>query len=206
MHTLYWEKLSGVIAPEIILTELSVPYEKVCVDMAAGEHLQDSYLSVNPTGQVPAMRLPDQTVIGESAAIVLALGEEFPGTSLVPAVQDADRSHFLYWLLHMATAGYMTAGRVGHPERYTSDQGDVESVFEVAKSHYDRFFGVMDQAISGDPYFLPRGYSALDIYLTMLSLWHYNVDKLNQENPKVARLCEAVKSRPAYKQVINGHA
>ena len=206
MHTLYWEKLSGGIAPELMLAELSIPYEKVYVDMAAGEHLEDPYLSLNPTGQVPAMRFPDQTIIGESAALVLALGEEFPGNGLVPTPEEQERSFFMYWLLYMATTGYTTAGRVGHPERYTTDEEAIDSVLEAAKTHYDRFFGVVNQAIDGDPYFLKRGYSALDIYLTMLSLWHYDVDKLNEENSRVAKLCEAVKARPSYQEIIRAHA
>ena len=74
MYTLYWEKYSGSITPHVMLEESGIAYQKTYIDMAAGEHLGPPYLSVNPTGQVPAMKFPNDIVIGESAALVLALG------------------------------------------------------------------------------------------------------------------------------------
>lgn len=38
MYTLFWEKLSGAIAPHVVLEELGVPYETYYVDMGAGQH------------------------------------------------------------------------------------------------------------------------------------------------------------------------
>lgn len=132
-------------------------------------------------------------------------GEQLPELNLVPSEGDSDRAYFLYWLLYMATSGYMTAGRVGHPERYTVDESAVESVHRAAISHYDHFFGVIDQAISGVPNFLARGYSALDIYLRMLSLWHDDIARLYSKAPKVARLCQAVQEKPSFRTVMAEH-
>jgi glutathione S-transferase len=101
-YTLYWEALSGAMAPQIMLEEMGVAYRKVAVDMARGEHRSPEYLAINPTGQVPVLGLPDGTVIGESAAIVLVLGERHPEAGLVPLVGDPDRPAFLRWLIFMA--------------------------------------------------------------------------------------------------------
>jgi glutathione S-transferase len=205
MYTLYWERLSGVIAPEAMLREMDIPYERICVDMAAGEHLEEHYLAINPTGQVPAMRYPNGQVIGESAAMVLSLGERHPDSGLVPLPQEPDRPQFLYWLLYMAATGYPTAGRVGHPERYTTDQNVISSVLSAADAQNDRFFGILNSAIGGNPYFLPRGFSALDIYLTMLALWHSDTRKLDEQNPKIAVLRHAVFDRPSFRNVMIEH-
>ena len=64
--------------------------------MTAGEHLSLEYLAINPTGQVPALTLPDGRVIGESSAIVLALGEEHLDGKLAPLQGAADHPAFLY--------------------------------------------------------------------------------------------------------------
>ena len=85
-YTLFWEAMSGAMAVELLLEEMELDYTRVPVDMARGEHRSPDFLALNPTGQIPALRLPDGTVIGESAAIILTLGERHPGP-LVPAAR-----------------------------------------------------------------------------------------------------------------------
>ena len=65
----------------------------------AGGHQQGGYLRQNATGLVPALKLPNSHTIGESAAIVLHLGEQCSNGQLVPQANDNERPDFLYWLL-----------------------------------------------------------------------------------------------------------
>ncbi len=205
MYTLFWEKGSGSIVVQALLEEMGVTYDKNYVDMEAGEHQNSEYLRQNPTGLVPALKLPNSHTIGESAAIVLHLGEQCSDGQLIPQSGNNERPDFLYWLLFMATTGYTTFGRLCHPERYTQDQSNLEPVRVVAKDDVTRFFDVLEEGIKGEPYFLPFGFTALDIYLTMLAGWHPDKKALFQRNPKIARLCDAVEARPAYKKVIADH-
>ena len=205
MYTLYWEEMSGAIAPQAMFEEMGMDYEKTAVDMAAGEHQSPEYLKINPTGQVPALKLPGGQVIGESAAIVLLLGDKHPHGNLVPSIGDTDRSAFLYWLLYLATSGYMTFGRYAHPERFTKDQDAIATVRLAAEEQVERLFDILEGVISGEPFFLARGYTALDIYLTMLTAWHSAREEMFKRNPKVAALCMAVENRPAYRRVMNDH-
>jgi glutathione S-transferase len=204
-YKLYWEILSGAIAPQMMLEEIGAPYERVSVDMEAGDHKTEDYLSINPTGQVPALRMPDGTVIGESAAIILVLGERHPRSGLVPLVTEPDRAIFLYWLLFMATSMYMGFVRSNHPERFTLDHTTTESIRLAALEALDRNFGVLDRAIQGSPFFLARGFSALDAYLTMLLVWHPNLDQLFEQFPNVGALYHATNERPACARVMAEH-
>jgi glutathione S-transferase len=187
------------------MRQKNVTYDRNYVDMEAGEHQKNEYLRQNPTGLVPALKLPDSRTIGESAAIVLHLGEQCSDGQLVPQSGDDERPDFLYWLLFMATTGYTTFGRLAHPERYTQDQSALDPVRLVAEDDVTRFFDVLEGGIKGEPYFLSFGFTALDIYLTMLAGWHPDRNALFQRNPKIAMLCTAVESRPAYKKVIADH-
>ena len=205
MYTLFWEKGSGSIAVQALLEEMNVTYDRSYIDMEAGEHHKEKYLKQNPTGLVPALKLPNLHTIGESAAIMLHLGEQCSDGLLVPQSDDAERPDFLYWLLFMATTGYTTYGRLAHPERYTQDQSALEPVRLAAEEDVTRFFDVLEGGIKGEPYFLSFGFTALDIYLTMLAGWHPNKKALFQRNSKIARLCAAVEDRPAYKKVIADH-
>jgi glutathione S-transferase len=206
MYTLFWEKGSGSIVVQALLEEMGVSYEPRHVDMASGEHKGRDYLQQNPTGLVPALGLPNKQTIGESAAIVLHLGEQGADNPLVPQPGDADRPEFLYWSMYMATIGYPAFTRIAHPERYTKDQDAIDPVRLAAEDAATMLLDVLEDAIKGRPYFLSSGFSALDLYLTMLSEWHPDKSALFKRNPKIALLCLEVKKRPAYKKAITDHS
>ncbi len=204
-YTLYWEAFSGAIAPQAMFEEMGVAFRKLPVDMARSEHKGPEYLHVNPTGQVPALRLPDGSVISESAAIVLVLGELHPQSRLVPLSGSSDRAEFLRWLIYMATTGYMTLKRACHPERFTVDEASIESVRLAAIRDIGRCFDVLDNAIDGTPYFLSSGFSALDIYLCMLAVFHPDKPDLFARWKRIDVLCKAVRERPACARVFDEH-
>lgn len=206
MYTLFWEKGSGSIVVQALLEEMGVNYESKYVDMASEEHKGSNYLQQNPTGLVPALRLPNQQTIGESAAIVLLLGEQCADGRFVPQPSDKERPDFLYWLMYMATSGYPTFARIGHPERYTKDANATDSVRLAAEDDVTRLFDVLEDAIKGKPYFLSSGFTALDIYLSMMTEWHPDKNALFERNLKVALLYKAVENRPAYKKAITYHS
>lgn len=206
MYTLFWEKGSGSIVVQALLEEMGVSYDRNYVDMQAGEHQKGEYLRQNSTGLVPALKLSDSHTIGESAAIVLHLGEQCSNARLIPQSGDNERPEFLYWLLFMATTGYTTFGRLFHPERYTQDQSSLEAVRGVADEDVTHFFDVLEGGIEGEQYFLSLGFTALDIYLTMLAGWHPDRNALFKRNPKIATLCTIVEGRPAYKKTIADHS
>jgi glutathione S-transferase len=205
MYTLHWEYMAGSIVAQAMLEELGADYRLHHVDMEAGEHKQPEYLSINATGRVPALGLPDGTTIGETAAIVTVLGERFPQASLTPQPSDPDRANFLFWLSVMATSGYLTVARKGHPERYAADAEAIQQVEAKAADDLDAFFDVMEGAVSGRPFFLPRGFTALDIYLAMLTEWSDDKDVLFSTRPSLAALHRCVAQQSAYTTAINTH-
>jgi glutathione S-transferase len=206
MYTLFWEKGSGSIVAQALLEELGVNYEFRYVDMASEEHKGRDYRQQNPTGLVPALKLPTRQTIGESAAIVLHLCEQHADGGLAPQAGDEERPEFLYWLLYMATSGYPTFARVGHPERYTKDENAIEPVRMAAEDDVTRFFDVLESAIKGTPFFLSSGFSALDIYLSMMTEFHGDKNALFERYPRIASLYEAVANRPAYNKTITYHS
>jgi len=204
MYTLYWETLSGAIAPQAMLEEIGVPYRLAHVDMANGAHRAPDYLRLCPTARVPCLALPDGTTIGETAAIILTLGERHPEPGLVPPLGDPDRPAFLYWLMYMVSTGYPTFSRAWHPEQFTDDDSANGPVRRTGEADITRFFDTVEGAIVG-PYFLARGFTALDTYLAMLTEWVADRGALFARCPKMGALCNAVTVRPAYAGVIDRH-
>ena len=98
-----------------MLEEMEIDYEKIPVDMTRGAHLSPDYLNLNPTGQVPALGLPDGSVIGETAAIILTLGERHPESPLVPRLPDRNKPTYEILSRHPQSMFYLTYSEIsGH--------------------------------------------------------------------------------------------
>jgi glutathione S-transferase len=104
----------------ILLRQLGLAYERVTVDLFAGETRRAEHLARNPDGRVPVLELDDGTLIPESGAILLYLGD---GTALVPA-DRLGRARVHQWMFFeqnqveagLAVARFMAC--VGWDEQY----------------------------------------------------------------------------------------
>lgn len=204
MYRLYWEKLSGSIGPHVMLEEIGAEYDLAYIDMGKSEHRTPAYRDICPSMRIPALHF-ESTVIGETAAIMLALGERHPESPLVPIPSDPDRPVFLYWLMHMATQGYPTFSRSWHPEQFTDDPDGQPGIKAIADENLAAFFASVEGGIHGEGAFLERGFSCLDIYLTMLTLWMPDRDSFLERHPRIGAVCATVERRPSYKAVAHLH-
>ena len=205
MYKLYWAQMSGAIAPQALLEEIGADYEKIVIDMDKMEHRTPEFLAVNPWAQIPALVLPDGTLMTESAAMVLHLADRHPEAKLAPPAGSAESARFLRWLLFMASTLYVTDMRLYHAEQFTSDSTGLDGVLASALADMDRSFAVLDEALNPGPYLLGETFSAADIYLWMLSCWHPEPAKMLAKNPRVKQLSELVQVRPAIARVWDEH-
>jgi len=67
----------------ILLAEKGVTYRTVAVDLRSGEQFSDAYRAVNPQCTVPALRLPDGSVLTDNAAIAAWLEATYPQPALL---------------------------------------------------------------------------------------------------------------------------
>ncbi|MGG5886526.1 glutathione S-transferase family protein [Falsiroseomonas sp. HC035] len=87
---------SGSIAHQVAMVS-GVPFEARFVSIRAGDTRRPDYLAMNPKGEVPALQLPDGTVITEIPAILCWFAEAAPEAGLLP--RDATgRAKGLEWL------------------------------------------------------------------------------------------------------------
>lgn len=78
----------------LLLAQLGIPYERVPVDLFAGETLTEEYLAKNPAGRTPVLELESGEHLAESNAICLFLAE---GTPLLPD-DRIERARVHQWL------------------------------------------------------------------------------------------------------------
>ncbi len=205
MYKLFWEAMSGAMVVELVLEELGVSYKNIAVDMANGEHRSQNYLALNPSGQVPALKLPDGRVIGESAAIILTLGDRHIDQPLIPNATDEDRPHFLRWLIYMAASPYMAFVQFNHPERFSSDPSTHLDLLQNAENRLLSQFDLLDAAIAGKGSFLPSRLSALDLYLFMLLEFYPDQKLLFASRQNLLSVHQAVSSRPSARKIVRRH-
>lgn len=77
----------------MLLSQLGLPYERVPVDIFAGDSQTDEYLARNPAGRTPLLEI-DGGAIPESGAILLYLAE---GTPFLPD-DPIERAHVHAWM------------------------------------------------------------------------------------------------------------
>ena len=82
MYKLYGRQGSGSLAVQVALEEIGAPYERIWVGREAAD--VERYRATNPTGRVPALVLPDGTIMFESAAMLIHLAISQPKASLAP--------------------------------------------------------------------------------------------------------------------------
>jgi glutathione S-transferase len=205
MYRLYWAPDTGAFAPQVILEEVGADYELVVVDYDAHEETKDVYLALNPRGQIPALVLPDGTVISESAAMVLHVADAHPEASLLPPLGSSERASVYRWLFYAVANLYESYLRLYYSGRFADDGTAAELVKQAARLDVDQYWDLLEKDMqdsqSNGPYLLGAQYSVIDPYLVMLIGWHESPNTLLEPRPKLRVLYNAVRQRPAVSKI-----
>ena len=196
-YTLYWSPGSGAFAVELMLIELMANYRLELVDIQDGTKREPAYLAINPMGQVPALALPDGTVITESAAMALHLGEAFPRSGLMPPLGSADRARSYRTLLMLAGPYYEADLSYFYPERYTNEPEGAPGLRAAAKARMDRVLEIIEGGLEPGPYLLGASFCLVDFYLFMTALWHPDRQLILERFPRLGGLLGMVRRRPS---------
>jgi GST-like protein len=171
MYKLYARPGWGSTIVEAQLAWYGLPFQIEDVDdlfasAAAREHLAP----VNPLAQVPTLILPDGQIMTESAAITLYLADVTKNAELVPAPDEKTRPAFLRWLVFLVANLYPTFTYIDDPARFVAVEAAQQPFAESVGAYRQRLWGQM-AADAGSPWFLGDRFSALDIYLAVMTRW-----------------------------------
>jgi GST-like protein len=152
---------------------------------------------LNPLGQVPTVVMPNGSVMTESAAIVLHLGDVAPGAGLVPPPVHPARAEFLRWLAFLVAAVYPTFTYGDVPKRWVD--GDEEAGRKLragTDAHRERLWRHVERYV-GAPWFLGETWSALDLYLWPMTFWRPGRDWFAAECSRLHAIGSAMDRDPA---------
>jgi GST-like protein len=201
--TLYGRSGSGSLAVQVALEEIGAPFECVWIGREPAEVAR--YKEVNPTGRVPALALPDGTIMFESAAILVHLALLNPQTAIAPQPGTTRHAAFLQWMVFLSANVYEAVLRIYYSDRYSSrGEADVAVIREQALADYRSHLGLIARSLQ--PYVLGSDYSIADVYLYMLVSWYPERDELVRRIPALGAHWDLVRARPAVTKVEADHA
>ena len=207
MYTLYWSADSGAFAVQAVLEELGQPYQREIVATAAGEHRTPGFLALNPMAQVPTLRLPgrhgDHRIGGHGGASVRRASR---GRRCCRRQAPARARGAYRWLFWLATGLYEADLRYFYPDRYTADPAGLPMACRTAAlARMDRLLAIAEDLLAPGPYVLGERFSAVDLYLFMLALWHPAGTEVHAPPPRLGELMRLVRRRPAVERIWAQH-
>src|ERR1700704_2047425 len=118
MYTLYGRQGSGSFAVQVALEEIGTAYQRIWVGAEAADVAR--LRAINPTGRVPALVLPDGTVMFESAAMLIHLALRHPQSALAPQPGTSRHAAFLQWMVFLSANVYDAALHIYYSARYSA--------------------------------------------------------------------------------------
>jgi len=202
-YRLYGRQGSGSLAVQVALEEIGAPFERIWI--ANEPEVVARFREINPTGKVPALALPDGTLMFESAAILVHLSLVHPDTGLAPPPGTSEHALFLQWMTFMSANAYEAVLRMYYPDRYSTRGAlDAEPIREQGTRDFLAHLELLSRSLK--PYILGARYSIADVYLYMLASWYPGgKDELFARLPPLGLHTRALSLRPAMSKVEADH-
>ena len=201
MFKLYARPSAGSAAVEALLTECGAAFEIIDILREPDGTVPRSYLQINPRGEVPTLRLPDNSIMTESAAMMVYLADLHPAAGLAPSLTSPLRGRYLRWMLFFATGVYMADLRMYFPARHSTDANHADAIKAKAIEDMERDYDIFAEALGEGPFILGQSMSAVDIYAAMLLSWAPDVTQLFARQGNIKRLYDLVAARPKIAKV-----
>ncbi len=196
--TFYYAPQSNATRIHASLEELGVAYEKVKIDIRAGEQRKPEFLALNPNGMVPTIVL-DGTPMFESVAIQIALGERYGvEKGMWPALGSPEHLKALTWLVW----GQVTFG--ASMMRYMQNTADFipkelhhAGQAEVAMKAMHSQLAILEAHLGTHQFLSGDSFTLADLDLASVLGWGLHMCKIDiSAHPKLAAWLGVVSKRP----------
>jgi GST-like protein len=190
---------SAIVEAQLVWYGLPFTFEAVD-DLFKSPDARAKLEKVNPLAQVPTLVMADGTVMSESAAITLLLAEITGKDSLVPAPGSPERARFLRWLIFIVANIYPTFTYADDPSRFVSINA-ARDPFRAATDAYAQRLWRQIEREAGSPWFLGDRFSALDIYIDVMTRWRPKRGWFEAETPRLFAIARRADQVPPLAEV-----
>ena len=196
-YKLYYAPDSASMGIRLILEELGMPYELIQSTTDKNVQRPSEQVLINPNGWLPVL-VWDEGAMYEAAAITMFLCDRHPEANLAPRFDDPKRGIYLQTLVYFSNSVQNAFQLNYHPDRFADTLEGEQSAKHRGIRRLRETWTVINEQIGDNSWVLGDQFSAVDIYLFMLTTW---LDPL-LKHPKieefinVKRVADAVSNRP----------
>ena len=190
---LFWAPRTRASRAIWMLEEAGVDYEVETVDIRA-EPRNDSaeFLAASPMGKVPALVDGDVSV-ADSAAICIYVADRYASGRLAPAMDDALRGKYLYWMLYTPA--------VIEPAMAEKFSGAAGNRMSHGWGDYDTMIHTLEQGLEGHEWILGDSFTAADVMVGSSVVFMRLFDIL-PESRVLSDYADRCLARPGYQAAL----
>ncbi len=204
--TFYFAPMSTASMTDLVLAELGIPCERVALELSKGATKTPEFLAINPNGKVPVI-VHDGTVIWESSAITMYLGEVFGvERGLYPPAGPA-RGEVMKWVAWTNVSLGSAVQRYAHNTApWVPAEQQNAKAGALAKDEVIDHLRILDAALAKRAYLGGDKYTVADTHLHSLIDWvrHLKIDVA--AHPNVEAWSQRCAARPAYQASMAAQA
>lgn len=218
MYTLYYTTRSytdesTALIPRIALEELGVAYDVIEVELDPTP--PDWYIEINPHGKVPTLEVQTEnkdaapSAIYPSPAILLALADRHPKSSLLPDTAD-ERALCYTQMFDMVEMLHTAFSRLFFTFRYSTDETHAPQIRQKAVEWISDYFQNAELRISRSDTPADGQFTVCDIYFYVMLRWYVSLgteDEFSKlkplhDMPALARYCVEAEKRPSIQRAL----
>ena len=201
-YKLFYADGSAAQGIQMVLEELEQPYELIQSTKDRSKPRPPEQIKINPNGWVPVLMF-DGTGMYECAAITIFLCDRHSEMNLAPKINDPDRALFLQTLVYFSNSVQTAFQTFYYPDRFADSIEGEEGAQRRGIRRLRETWNVINDQIGNNKWVLGERFSAVDLYLFMLTTWFSSTNDHPkvEEFPNVKRIADAVVLRPSAKLV-----
>ena len=174
MYKLFYALKSASMGIRVLLEEIGAPYELIQTSVEMNKPRLPEQLEINPNGWLPILTWDDgaqEQAMYECAAITVFLCDRHPQSKLAPGTDDPARALYLQTLVYFASSVQNAYQLTYYPDRFADTQDHEPSAQRRGNRRLAETWQVIDDQIGDNKWVLGDQFSAVDIYLFMLTTW-----------------------------------
>lgn len=202
--TLFYSPRACSLACHIALEESGLPFTAQPVKIREKQHKSEAYLSVNPWGKIPALRIDDE-VLTEAHAILTWIGDASPPEkSLIPQPGSLRRARAHEWMNFLSGTVHIAFRPLFRPAMLLSEPDLFPKLRETGVPNFQKTLLEVDRRLEGKDWGLGSAFSVVDPYLFVFYMWSQREDvvEFTPELPRWRDLWQRLYELPSTQRAL----
>lgn len=193
---LYYAPGACSLSPHIVAREAGIDIQLEKVDTKSHTYgAGGDFYKVNPKGYVPTLEIKAGEVLTEGPAIVQYLGDQKPGSGIVPAAGSMERYRVQEMLGFINSELHKTYSPLFNPNTKPEQA-------EERKEYLKKRYKYVEEQLAGKEYLVGNKFTAADAYLFTVTNWAQYVKLDLSGFANLQAFQKRVAARPAVQQAM----